>query len=304
MAFLFRKKQHEQVRSPRIVDNNDAYVFRRSRTMTGSLSNSVRAAGEDRGELKSSRLKHHDLHHRRRRLFAKLVVVVCAAAGLFSLLNQFIPGAQLSLTSTVPDVVRVPYTEVVQKYLRAHPTERFFFSLNQGALSDYVQKEFPEVKRVWLQPTTFLGSADTHVVLRSPIAIWTLQGVKYYIDEHGVAYEHNYLAEPTLVVEDKTGINPADAGAVASERMIRYTGRLVALVQAAGYRVEKVELPPNTSREIDLRLEGKGYTIKTYLDRDPAGQAADVVSAVKYLDSKQIIPTYVDVRVSSKAYYL
>jgi hypothetical protein len=39
------------------------------------------------------------------------------------------------------------------------------------------------------------------------------------------------------------------------------------------------------------------------MDRDPAGQAADIVSAVRYVQQKQINPEYLDVRVASKAFY-
>ena len=85
--------------------------------------------------------------------------------------------------------------------------------------------------------------------------------------------------------------------------MIHYIGRLVALIQQQGYNVERLELPALTSREVDVFLEGKGYRFKTTVDRDPAGQAADIRAIVAYLDAQQLQPQYVDVRVSSQAYY-
>ena len=298
----FKKKQHEQVRQPHISDNNDAYSFRRSRTLTGSSSDTVRAAAEPRGDLRSERLKTHDLRKHRRKLgwllLASLVIIGC----LWTLLAQFIPSVSAT-TSGVDDSVRASYAATVHQYLSDRPSERFFFSLEQSELKRIVQAQHPEIRDFSLESTGFLQPAHAVVVLRQPIASWTIAGEKYYIDDQGVAFKRHVGTEPTLVVEDRTGIDPADAGAVASARMLRYTGRLVALVQQAGYTVEKVELPPQTSRQIDLRIAGKGYVVKTNLDRDPAGQAADVVNAVKYLESKQLAPAYVDVRVSSKAYY-
>ncbi len=297
---LFSKKQHAQVRQPHISDNNDAYIFRRSRTMTGSLSNTVRAVSEDRADLKSQRLKHHDLRRHRRRLLGWLMAVLAVSAALYGLITQYIPSV---IVSVAPAVVQDRYAASIQDYLHSHPTERFFFSIDTSRLTLVLQAKYPEVKTVAVQPTSFLQAADAQVVVRQPIASWTVGSKKYYIDEHGVAFSQNYLKEPALTVTDNTGIDPSDAGAVASERMLRFIGRLVALVQQAGYTVEKVELPAQTSRQIALTLQGRGYPIRTNLDRDVASQAADVVAAVKYFDSKQITPGYVDVRVGSKAYY-
>jgi hypothetical protein len=176
-------------------------------------------------------------------------------------------------------------------------------TLNESTLTSSIQQQHPEIKQITLTVAGALKPTSASVTLRSAIATWTLQGKKYYIDEHGVAFTVKPLHEPTLIVEDNTGINPADAGAVASDRMLHYIGRLVALVQKTGLVVNKVELPANTSRQVNLYVEGRGYPIRTYIDRDPAAQATDVVNAVKYFDQKGISPAYVDVRVSSKAFY-
>jgi hypothetical protein len=166
-----------------------------------------------------------------------------------------------------------------------------------------VQKRYPEVKTVSVLVLPWLQKAHVFVALRTPIASWTIGTTKYYIDNSGVAFQKNYHAEPTLVVEDNTGIDVASSATVASERMIRYIGRLVALLQQNGLVVERLVLPPFTSREVDVRLSGTKYPIKTDIDRDPAGQAADVVQALGYFTRKGITPAYADVRVSSKLYY-
>lgn len=299
---FFTKKQHEQVRQPHISDNNDAYVFRRSRTMTGSLSSSVRAASEEHSALRSDRLKHHDLRATRRRVTWLLVGCVVAVGLLYWLLAQFV-GSVAVTSADLPETQQRTYQVAIEDYLRAHPGERFAMTLNESALTTSVQQRYPEVKQITLAPSGFLRTTPATITLRIPIATWTLQGKKYYIDEHGVAFTTPPLVEPTLIVEDNTGINPSDAGAVASERMLHYIGRLVALVQQAELVVTKVELPINTSRQVNLYLQGRGYAVKTHLDRDPAAQATDVVNAVKYFDQKGLVPAYVDARVSSKAYF-
>ncbi len=300
---LFRKKQREVIRQPRITDDNEAYAFRRSRTMTGSSSDAVRAVAETHADLQSDRLKHHTLKGQQRRILVYLSATTVVIGVIVTLLNNFILSASVQSISGVSSSVLTVYQQAVNEYLSSHPNERFSLSLRAEALSRAVQKQFPEVASVKLTVQPWLQPATASIVLRSPIASWTIGTTKYYIDEHGAAFQHNYGVEPALHVEDKTGIDPNSAGAVASGRMIHFIGRLVFLLGNSGYTVEKIELPPNTSREVDVRLPERGYVIKTNLDRDPAGQVADIVSAVKFLDGKGLRPVYADVRVASRLYY-
>lgn len=297
------KKQHEQVRQPHISDDNGAYTFRRSRTMTGSSSDTVRVVAESHADLQSDRLKHHTLRKKRRRLGLLLVVILCCAGGLVVLLNNFMLSASVVKAGGATATDTLGYQQAVDAYLSSHPNERFSFALRSSALTESVQASHPEVDSVKVAVQPWLQPARVTIALRTPIASWTIGGAKYYIDTNGVAFQKNYGVEPTLAVEDNTGINPGETAAVASERMIRYIGRLVALLQQQGLTVERLELPPSTSREVDVRLTGTAYGLKTNLDRDPAGQVADIVQAMKYLNGKGITPSYADVRVSSKLYY-
>lgn len=300
---LFRKKKHEQVRQSHISDHNDDYAFRRSRTMTGSLSSSVKAAAETRADLQSDRIKHHNLKTKRRRISLYLLGTVLLLVAISTLINQFTLSTFMMRIKDVPENETSSYHKSVDEYLASHPNERFAFSLRRDALTGFVQEKFPEVRSVSLSVQSWLQPSDITISLRQPIASWTIGETKYYIDDRGVAFQKNYSGEPALVVEDRTGIDPSSTGAVASERMIRYIGRLVAILSQSGFVVEKIELPPATSREVDVKLAGRSYVVKTSLDRDPAGQVADVVNAIKYLDQKKISPSYADVRVSSRLYY-
>lgn len=297
------KKQHNQVRQPRISDDNNAYTFRRSRTMTGSSSDTIRTVAETHADLQSDRLKHHILRRKRRHLLAYLFVVIIAAGALLVLLNNFMSSAVVVSAGGASQLDATKYQQSVNTYLSGHPSERFSFTLRDDALLAAVQKEYPEVRTVTVDVQLWLKPAHVTVGLRKPIASWTIGSTKYYIDSSGVAFQKNFGTEPTLSVEDKTGIDPSSTAAVASERMIRYIGRLVALLQQNQLTIERLELPPATSRQVDVYVAGKPYTIKTNIDRDPAGQVADVVNAVNFLTSKGITPTYADVRVGSKLYY-
>lgn len=300
---LFRKKREQPpVRQPHITDANESYTFRRSRTMTGSLSSTVLAASERFGDLKSNRQKHHELKKQRRWLFGGFLIVVIMGVSLYMLLAQFMTSVTVVVTGA-PHNLTTAYADTIQKYISARPSERFIFALNHDTLLTYVQHDYPEISGITVTHAGLFQPGRAEITLREPVASWTVQGKRFYIDNHGVQFTTHIGAEPTLIVEDKTGIDPNSTGAIASERMIHYIGRLVALLGEKGYQVEKLELPLLTSREVDVYLQGRAYRIKTSVDRDPAGQAMDVENIVAYLEKQSISPTYVDARVSSRAYY-
>ncbi|MBQ6510684.1 hypothetical protein IJI94_01825 [Candidatus Saccharibacteria bacterium] len=71
-----------------------------------------------------------------------------------------------------------------------------------------------------------------------------------------------------------------------------------------GYTLEKVVLPVGMLREVDLYIKDFAGYIKTNSDRDTAVSAEDIDRMMKYLGEHGIGEiTYIDVRVSGKAYY-
>jgi hypothetical protein len=295
------------VRQPRNVGSEQSFAFRRSRTITGSAATSVRAAGESRGQLKSPRLHEHSLRKHRRRLSFYLLLSLVACGALWYVISSYIGGSvavgtqSVQTTRTRLDTKR--YQSLVAKYLSDRPFERFQFALNEEAFTQYMAAQAPEVAGARLGKGEGLGSSELALKLREPVVAWTIRNQQYFVDAEGMAFTVNYFGVPTVVVSDRSGIS-ADAGVVASNKLLRFIGRVITLVNKSGISpVERVELPANSTREIDFKLSGKNYIIKAHLDRDPAGQAADIVSAVRYVDSKGISPAYLDVRVSSKAYY-
>ena len=301
---LFRKKQPTPIRSPRITDQNESVTFRRSRTLTGSSSEQVRTAGESRAQLRSPRLKEHELRSHRRRLGAYLFGVLILIGGLMVLLSQFIGVVTPAFSSQQP-LIKEPdnqkYVQLINQYFNSRPLERLRFALNRDALAGYLEDKAPEVASVEFE-NTGLAVASASIRFRVPVVAWQIQAQKYYVDGDGQSFTVNYYSEPAVTVKDDSGIDPS-AGAIVSDRFLQFMGRVIALTNASGLRVTGATIPRNTSREIDFNLEGRGYFIKTQLGRDAASQATDLVNAVKYIDSKGIKPSYIDTRVPGKAAY-
>lgn len=302
------KSSKSPVRHPSNSDSEQSFAFRRSRTITGSTASSVRSAGEDRSQLRSPRLHEHSLRKHRRRLSVYLLMLLAVCGVLWYVVTSYIGGGVMQVTHTTSQTPHVAlntarYQELVERYLADRPFERFSFALNEATFAQYVRDNAPEVKDTQLERSEDFGGGLLSVTLREPVVAWTIKKQQYFVDTEGSAFMVNYFAAPTVIVSDKSDIR-AEAGVVASERLLRFIGRVITLINQSGVaKVERVELPAQSTREVDFKLRDRAYIIKAHLDRDPAGQAADIVNAVHYVDSKGIAPEYLDVRVSSRSYY-
>lgn len=302
---LFRKKDQAPIRSPRITEQNESLTFRRSRTLTGSSSEHVRTVSEDRAQIRSPRLKEHELRSHRRRLGGYLFGVVLLIGIILLLLSQFIGVVSVNVNSSQPLMKAsdtIHYGQLINDYFAARPVERFRFALNGEALRDYMQEKAPEVATISFD-TTGLATANADIRFRVPVVAWQLPSGRSYVDGDGHSFTENYYNEPSVTVKDDSGIDPT-SGAIISDRFLQFMGRVIALSNDSGVvRITGATIPRNTTREIDFNLEGRGYVVRTQLGRDPASQATDIINAVKYMDSKGIQPAYIDVRVAGKAAY-
>jgi hypothetical protein len=266
----------------------------------------VRSAGEERGTLQSDRLKKQSLARRRRTIVGGLLVLLALIGGLYYLLSQydgsvrninFLPQA---LTEQPPSH---PYEMAILRYLEARPTQRFRFALNNEELTQYLVRASPEVGSVTSNGGG-IGYGDFIITMRQPTVKWNVGSHQYFVDSQGTTFEKNYGANPTVSVVDSSGAAVVHGSAIVSKDFLHFIGRLVALTDQSGLgKVTQVTLPANTTREVDLRLEGRGYVVKTHSDRDPAAEVEDMKRVIGYLDQRQLNPSYIDVRVVGRAFY-
>lgn len=298
------KKKQQPARQPQLMAGQNDYVFRRSRTLTGSISPEVSAGAAERGQLKTDRLKLHELKAHRRKLLHLLGLVLLAAGVLAFLISNFIVTPNVAaLQSGLHKPNYKSYQDTVYAYFGDHPLERFGFLLNPSTFAAQLLHDHTELQNVTVSHDWYGGNVQIGLQFRQPLLVWHTGSKQFYVDSQGIAFTYNHFAEPTVAVTDQTGLPPDQSGAVASTRFIRFLGQMVGAVN--GYnkgKVVAVIIPPST-REIDLKLQGRDYPIKTNSDRDPLQQAEDISSALTWLDQKGIKPQYVDLRVAHKAFY-
>lgn len=288
--------------SDAVADQSDSDLFRRNRTLTGSLSSSVTSPAERTAGLKSSRVQTHELRHHRRRLGSMFLLTTAAVAVLFLMINNFIASVSTTVANQPSNKLMSDYKGLINEYLASRPVERLSFAINTETLTGYVQQKAPEVSRIVLQDISGMGESAFRVEVRRPVASWTISGDKRYVDANGVSFTKNYFEEPIVRVIDQTNLT-VDGQIVVSNRFLGFIGQAVARSGENGLTVKEVLLPADTNRQIQLKLEKYSYPIKLSVDRPVGEQIEDMVRAVKYLDGKQQSPQYLDVRVSRRAFY-
>ena len=303
-----RRKSGVPVRESRATEDDlvETYAFRRNRTLTGSLAPHVASASETHAELRSTRLQAHDLRHRRRHLLRTFLIVGLVIAALLYVIYQSIALPLITVVGATTSVDTKPYQDGIQAYLNGHPLERLRSTINIGDLTTYLQQhDCPEVAAV-SGTTTWngLGATGFTVTLRRPVVSWRTNATTlYYVDAEGNTFTRNYFATPAVQVIDQSGVAATTNRVLTSGRFLSFLGRVIGRMQAEGLTVTKVTLPAETTHQVQLTVDGVGYPIKFSVDRPAGEQAEDATRAVKYLNGKGIVPEYLDVRVSGKAYY-
>lgn len=301
MSFLSKNKNKTPERRRRTSDDAPP-SFRRSQTITGSTSTKVNAAGESRTVLQSERLRQQALKKKRQFILSLVILFIIFLGGIVYAISQYIPGARSLEYGAMQFNVKPDekiYLQTLQDYLDRTPGQRFNFALNDANLEQFVIKKHPEVRSLESN-----GGGDFTIDFREPIAVWVVNNEKNYVDKNGDAFKVNYYLEPSLSVTDKSGVNLPDGSVLASQGFLRFIGRTVALFNESGLgKVTEIVLPPNTTRQVDIKLEGRGYVIKTHTNRDPLHEVEDLKRVVGYLEGKKINPVYIDIRIPGKAYY-
>ncbi len=304
MAFIPRHQRAKQpIRQPKTDSDVTQNTFRRSRTLTGSVSSAVRSSVEQSSNLRSPRLKEHDLRSHRRKLSLLLLGSLMASVLVVWLLDQVIvtPTIHYQPATSRADTGR--YASIINDYFNNHPEERFAFALNPDTFSAYMVQNAAEVSSAVVTNAPGLVRHDVLLGIRQPIAFWQIDNKQYYVDAGGNSFETNLLTAPSITVRDETGLPSTSQQIIASTKMMKYIGRVVNAVSKRVAPVKEVILPPGTLKEVDIILDDRPYRIRLNIDRDPEEQANDVIAALQYLQVREITPQYVDARVSGKAFY-
>mgnify|MGYP003603344094 CR=1 FL=1 len=275
------------------------YSFRRNKT----LSETRPSSNKEHQVIKSSRLKLHNLIKKRKSLSFLLLAFIAATIVSYYLLSQFTANVQLR-TENITIGLDNSYEHSIQKYFTDNPIQRLSIFFDLDKFNNYIQTELPEVESISLIGSNGLGKTNMELTMRRPIASWNVNGDQRYVDINGVSFKRNYFAEPTIkIINNISDGSSSDIQNKASNRVLSFIGILVGLIKESGYDTSQISIPEDMTRQIDIRLTGLNYPIKFSIDRPAGEQAEDMTRTIEFLKSKAISPSYVDLRVSGKAFY-
>lgn len=308
---LFRKSAKTEVPRRRMNSENSesivtqADTFRRNRTLTGSISNALNSVGGPDADFVSPRKHVHHLTIQRQKVSLFLLSVLGVIIFLWFLISNFTAGSSVGFYDLTisKQIDNARYEKVISDYLDANPLSRLQFAMNENNLLSYVSSKLPEVSDISQKGTVGLGITKFEITVRQPIAGWKINDHQYYVDSLGVSFEKNYYLDPSVQIIDNSGISSKTGEIVASKRFLSFVGKVVAYTKTSGYTVIEAIIPPDTTRQLQIKLKEVSYPIKLSIDRPAGEQVEDMCRAVKYLISKSRTPGYVDVRVSGKAFY-
>ncbi len=278
-------------------------LFRRNRTLTGSSSAIIGSANEHGGDLRSPRAQAHHLAAHRRRLVSLFVVVTVTTMSLAWLVYEFTARTYPIASSAVMSLDRERYQKVLDDYFAAHPIERLRILIDHDALNAHMHRYAPEVKFVTPDGSAGFAMSRFVLTLREPLAGWSIGSARHYVDDSGIVFDKNYFEEPSVKIVDNSGVPQQGGAAAVSGRFLNFVGRTVVIGREYDMTVIEAVIPEATTRQIDIKIEGREYPVKLSLDRPVGEQLEDARRAIGYFDSKGVKPEYIDVRVSGKAYY-
>jgi cell division septal protein FtsQ len=256
-------------------------------------------------DMESIRVKTQKLTNHRRKIGLIFSVSAIIVFLLISLIIQLTGSVMVSYSSAkVNKNVNIEqYKSAMEKYLNDNPLSRFRSALNSSDLDKYMLINYPEVLSVKDNGKNNIYETNYYFTFRQPVAGWQIDDNKYYVDDKGVSFRLNYFTEPTLQVVDNSGIKLDKGAAIASNSFLAFVGTVVSETRKIGYVLTEASIPLDSTRELDIKLKGRETYVKLAVDRVVDAQVEDMNHAFVYLDSKNIRPSYIDVRVSGKAYY-
>jgi len=298
-----RQLDRNQLREPKQAEKSGGTLFRRNRTLVGSLSASVSSASELNADLRSPRAHVHHLTAHRRRLGSIFVGVAIISGCLIWLIYEFTAGVHVSASESAVVLQQNRYQKAINDYLARHPAERLRPVMNESQLTAFLAEQVPEVASVHIDGAAGFATSQFTLTFRHPVASWLIGLTQYYVDKDGVSFSVNYFDQPTVKIVDQSGVQQSTGTPVASSRFLRFVGQTVNASRSYGLTIEQAIIPSGTTRQIELRVAGHGYPVKLSLDRPVGEQVEDMQRAIAYFDARQITPQYIDVRVSGKAFY-
>jgi hypothetical protein len=201
------------------------------------------------------------------------------------------------------------YESVVAQYLSRNPFTDLKFTISSEKVVSELTKAHPEIAQVKVSVPILGNEINVEIVERNAqLVLYASDDEQYVVDEEGVAYKP-YIAgaEEPIILYDKTDIEYELGLQALPSAEVAFIREIDKSLKSDAFYGEKVRLSyelTDQTRTLFANIESSGYKVKFQLDREAGTQLTDLKEVLAYFNKKSIKPSsYVDVRVSDKAFY-
>ncbi len=193
------------------------------------------------------------------------------------------------------------YAQAAQKLLASSKLNAFKPTADLGGVAARLQTEFPELQAVSITATLIGSKPVVYVMPAQSGVVLQVGDTSYAVNGSGVVLAT--VADPAAVkgirVIDQTGVKPVPGKRILPASTIEFLQRYGYQLQAKGQAIASMTLPAANPYQVDVRLGGKPYYVKTNVQGDPVEQAGATLAVLGQANPVE----YLDVRVPGRVYY-
>lgn len=238
---------------------------------------------------------------RRRPLFWVATIVAVAVIIQLTFLGS---GSRLAVIGSGADAgtVTAAYKATVDRLLAKSVLNRSKITIDTRGVAAELMRLHPEIESAVITLPLLGGQPTVHIAVSEPVFVVQEGSNRYVLSDSG------YITRVATAKSDHTLVYEETIGAVAVGRQLlpRSTVQFMKTVQyqfgQTDHKIAAYVLPAQKAYEIDVRLEGKPYSVRFNLQEDPLRQSGAAIATIDQLGD--VIPAaYLDVRVPGRVYY-
>jgi hypothetical protein len=246
--------------------------------------------------------------HKLRLLPSITAVSIIALSLLFSLTLSSHPS--VSTLGDEPSLYRPleEYAAAAEELIGSAPGNHLKLTIDVRKIEQSLIERYPELSAAKLR-LPVLGRKPNLVIDVSPPALLLTGSSKVYVlDSSGtvVSEASNLPSEARTgltIVKDQSGLDIEIGKQAVTSDTIGFIKIIKGQLEAKQLKILELTLPA-LANELDIRIDGLSYFIKTDVAGDARKQIGSFLAVKSNLESKRITPSeYIDVRAGEKVFY-
>lgn len=200
------------------------------------------------------------------------------------------------------------YSQSAHKLFNQSLLNKNKITVNVNGITSQLKQQFPELSNVTITLPIFSHQPLIYIVPSQPSVIINGKNGKYILNDSGIAVlplskAKNVLELKLPTVDDRSNLTIIPGRAALTSGNVSFITIVYAQLLVQKQSVKELSLPL-LANELDLQLAGKNYIIKMDMQSSAKEQVGTLLATIKHLDAGGQTPsTYIDVRVSGRAYY-